>query len=132
ECLKLQMDYYYPEETFASHIVKHHLTELANKKWHALARKYNVALADIQYIFHLIQRLEPKPNIHLSSQTNEYVYPDIIITEENGKFVVQLNDHYLPDIRLNKQYLRLLIAQSSMSPDMSLQSKHHQWLLNGS
>src|SRR5690625_150909 len=130
ECLKLQMDYYYPEETFASHIVKHHLTELANKKWHALARKYNVALADIQYIFHLIQTLEPKPNIHLSSQTNEYVYPDIIITEENGKFFVQLNDHYLPDIRLNKQYLPLLNDQSSMSTYMNKQYKNYQWLLN--
>jgi len=130
ECLLLQVNYYYPEETLAAQIIENHLEELAHKKWKDLTKFYRVTLADIQHVYEIIRSLDPKPSAALSTDSAEYVHPDIIVKEENNKFIVQLNDGYIPNIRFNSHYLSLTNVNKNMSSYINDHFKNFQWLMN--
>src|SRR5690625_3829428 len=99
ECLLLQIHYYCPEEDTAIRIINGYLDQLANKKWHDIANVLEVSLSKIKEAYDLILSLDPKPCAILSSETVEYLNPDIIVRKLDGKFEVSLNDGYLPEIR---------------------------------
>jgi len=130
ECLTIQAKHFYPDQSILIKIIQNDLTELANREWEAIAKRYDISLEDIQDYFLLIQTLDPKPGARLANNQVEYVEPDVIITYDHGKFSIQLNDSYLPAIRLNKDYLPYLNKQHEMSQYMNHQYKKFQWLKN--
>src|SRR5699024_12207300 len=75
ECLLLQVDHYYPEETTIKHIIREHLHLLANRKWQELARKMNVSLSEVKSAYKCIQTLHPKPGNLLSTDNRELFNP---------------------------------------------------------
>ncbi|AXI10313.1 RNA polymerase sigma-54 factor [Oceanobacillus zhaokaii] len=103
ECLLLQLKYHYPEEKVTEQIIMHHLENLANKKWQAIASTLKISLSEVKSAFDLIRTLNPRPCI-LDSRETEYLFPDIIIEKNAGKLDVYLNDGYLPKINFNNQY----------------------------
>src|SRR5699024_10407942 len=48
ECILLQVDQYYPEESTIKHIIRDHLHLLANRKGQELGRKMNVSLSEVK------------------------------------------------------------------------------------
>ena len=130
ECLLLQVDHYYPEETTIKHIIRDHLHLLANRKWQELARKMNVSLSEVKSAYKCIQTLHPKPGNLLSTRHSEYVYPDVLVSLSNDQFTITLNDHYLPGIRLNDDYIRLMNDQNDVSDYIHNRYNHYRWLIN--
>lgn len=130
ECLTIQAQQIYPDQRLLIKLIKNHLTELANRDWEVIAKRYDISLEDIQDCFLLIQTLDPKPGAKFANDQVEYVEPDVIISYDQGKFSIQLNDSYLPAIRLNKDYLPYLNKQHEMSQYINHQYKKFQWLKN--
>src|SRR5690625_5899132 len=58
DCLKIQLDYYYPDEHLAKKIVSYYLTELAHKRWQVISTKENVSLQEIDNAFMIIRSEE--------------------------------------------------------------------------
>src|SRR5690625_2955437 len=55
DCLKIQLDYYYPDEHLAKKIVSYYFTELAHKRWQVISTKENVSLQEIDNAFMIIK-----------------------------------------------------------------------------
>src|SRR5690625_1543808 len=107
ECLLLQAQAHYPGDTNIELVIRDHLDLLANKKWQDIARTLKITLKDVKRIAEQIQTLNPKPCARMNNTTASYLYPDITIEEDNGHYVVSLNDNYIPKIYLNQEYMPL-------------------------
>ena len=129
DCLKIQLDYYYPDEHLAKKIVSYYFTELAHKRWQVISTKENVSLQEIDNAFMIIKSLNPRPIGGINEEAVNFVAPDIIVKydEEIKAFTIILNDHYIPDIQFNQ-------ISSSLSSNekeyINNQFKKYQWLKN--
>src|SRR5690625_7366609 len=61
DCLKIQLEYYYPDEHLAKKIVSYYLTELAHKRWQVISTKENVSLQEIDKEFMILKELNSTP-----------------------------------------------------------------------
>src|SRR5690606_13444239 len=70
---------------------------------------------EVLSIFSFIQTLNPYPIIETQEEKIEYIVPDIIVEEFNGEYIIQINDRFLPEISINKEYEELLRANDETS-----------------
>ena len=130
ECLAIQAAHYYPEDEFLYQLITQDLERLANRQWEAIAATYECSLEDIQEAFTRIQTFDPKPGAAFATNSAEYIEPDVIVDMKDGKFTIQLNDSYIPEIRINRDYLPLIQQKNDMSSYINHQYKKFQWLKN--
>lgn len=130
ECLLLQTEYHYPGEQIVESIIKDHLNDLANKKWHNIVGSLKTTLQEVKIAFDMIQTLDPKPCTILSNDKVEYLNPDIIVEQIDDVFEVSLNDGYLPEIRYNQQYSGLINKKTEAYEYVHDKYKSYQWLIS--
>ena len=70
--------------------------------------EYNLTIDEVNHIFSFISHLNPKPGYVYEAADSIYIYPDILITTENGEYKVELNDKSVPSLRLNEMYSHLM------------------------
>ncbi|MCJ7842377.1 RNA polymerase factor sigma-54 [Lederbergia sp. NSJ-179] len=128
ECLLLQLKAYYPEKELAAKVISDHLEMFAHKKWPELAQKLRVSLNDIKDVANCIQTLQPKPCIGIEYGPTRYMVPDITIVKENDEYIVSLNDHFLPGIRLNTTYKDMLSQSNETAHYFHEKYNHYKWL----
>lgn len=128
ECLYLQARAHYPEASITHDIIKDHLEQLANKKWHDIAKSLNIKLAEVKAAFELIRRLNPRP-CRLDDQAIEYVNPDVIVEEAAGKLEVYLNDKYLPKVEFNHSYSKFG-KENALNKYIKDKYKNYQMLIS--
>lgn len=129
DSLRIQLDYYYPDELLAKTLVNSYLSELANKQWQAISKAENVSLKEIDKAFEIIKTLNPRPVTNDEDSEVTFVTPDIIVEydQEIKSFTIKLNDHYIPDIRFNHSYTN---EDRQLNDYVQTQFKKYQWLKN--
>ena len=110
ECLLIQVAKIHPK-TPAHYIVKDYFDEFANKRFERILRKLHLTKSDLRDAEELISRLNPKPGDgYLDPKTN-YVTPDFYIREQEGEFIVTLNDSFIPELRISGSYKNMMSNQ---------------------
>jgi len=107
ECLiaQLKAGKYEPLlKELALKILEIHFDDLKLKRFDSLARSLHIGMETLKEVIELIQRLNPKPGEGEFSAQENYVTPDFIVGNDNGDFIITLNDRNLPTLRLNKAY----------------------------
>lgn len=129
ECLLIQAYEYYPKDTLLHQVVEEHLPSLADKQWEKIAKQYNITLFEVNEAFHKIQTLNPRPAVNFGKDI-DYAIPDIIIdyNKNNGRYQVQLNDHYIPKLHFNRNYSDQLQQSQDISPYINEHYKKFEWL----
>jgi len=97
ECLIFQLDQFIRNQiVFDSRkIIENHLVDLANKNFKKIAKNLNLSPDHIIKCNELIVSLNPKPGLaYLSSDTSQFITPDIIIKNNGNKFHVSLKNNY--------------------------------------
>ncbi|MBC8525586.1 MAG: RNA polymerase factor sigma-54 [Candidatus Cloacimonetes bacterium] len=112
ECLIAQLDDNETNNGIVIEIIKNDLDLLQNLKYNKLSKKYNMSLDEILIIKEIISHLDPKPGRSISSKTLSYIIPDIIVKEIDGKLEIIINDKNIPELAVNQEYARRLIAKS--------------------
>ena len=97
-------------------IIREHITELCNRNYKATLRKTRFSEERLKNTMKVIQSLNPRPGDSISSNTAEYVIPDVYVSKENGQWIVKLNPDSAPKIRVNQTYAKL-IKRADNSPD---------------
>lgn len=128
ECLLLQVQRNYPDDTLTKKVITDHLEMLADRKWEAIAKECNVMLSEVKEVYERIQTLNPRPCAIFSNASVEYLYPDIIVEEEEGTFHIYLNDSHIPEIQFNSDYSDVLA--NKVPAYVQNQFKNYQWLKN--
>src|SRR5699024_12075009 len=73
--------------------------------------------------------LNPRPAVNFGKDI-DYAIPDIIIdyNKNNGRYQVQLNDHYIPKLHFNRNYSDQLQQSQDISPYINEHYKKFEWL----
>jgi RNA polymerase sigma-54 factor len=117
ECLLLQLnrmdDGQDVDVIVAKRILEECYEEFTKKHYPKILKKLD--LDDEDYIkdaIELIVRLNPKPGGEISSGMvkNQYVIPDFILSNNNGKLDLALNSRNAPELRISRSYSEMFQA----------------------
>ena len=133
ECLSIQLKYKENvDESIknnAINIVENYLEELSKKNYKYIASKLNISQKEIIDALKLIQTLEPYPAREFDTTVVKYIIPELFIFKENNEWQVKTNETFIPLLKINKKYSKLL-HESNFNKDLKEKKDEAQNLIN--
>lgn len=108
ECLLLQLKNKKINDPLLKRMIKEHLDDLANKRYHKIKASLNIPDDDLKKKIHSISQLEPKPGRQYSSTEINFVVPDVIVKKVDDDYKIIVNERELPLLRINPSYKKIL------------------------
>jgi len=126
ECLLIQLRAL-PDDTArrseAIVVVDQYINHLANRDYTHISRKTHLKEPELKEVLTLIQSLNPRPGNDIAVSATEYVDPDVIVSKQKGRWVVELNPKSAPRIRVNSNYSSLIKRADSSNDNNYLKSQ---------
>ncbi len=119
ECLAVQLELS-GDNDLAYKIITEKFEDFANRRFERLKEELTCNRDELQEAFDVISRLNPKPGEGSPTSDADYILPDLLVEELDGKLLVSVNDGNLPDIRLSSLYGNLLKAKNGNSSDVKI------------
>ncbi|NIM59272.1 MAG: RNA polymerase factor sigma-54 [Candidatus Aminicenantes bacterium] len=117
EALLAQIEYLQIKDEVACTIINDHLHLLEKSDYSHLAKALGIPLSAVKVHMEIIKGLDPTPGRKYSQERTFYVVPDIIVTKEDDKLDIVLNNESLPRLRISSYYKKLLAQASKDNPD---------------
>ncbi|MEM8968839.1 MAG: RNA polymerase factor sigma-54 [Bacteroidota bacterium] len=115
ECLLLQLERKPDQDRYtrvAIDILENNFKEFTKKHFDKICRKLGVDENTLREAISIITKLNPKPGgieTGLAART-QYVIPDYILTNDNGKLELALNSKNAPELKVSRSYSNMLQA----------------------
>jgi RNA polymerase sigma-54 factor len=100
ECLAIQSRQKGIYGGVVKELIDKHLELVAHGKFKRLAELLNVSPKEVQSAVDLIKRLNPKPGLAYSANEAQYIVPDLVIKELDGKFCVFMNEYGMQGLHI--------------------------------
>lgn len=133
ECIRVQLSAL-PADTehreLALRISRNYLDLVAEHDLDMLRRRTGADKETVMAALDLIHSLEPRPGARYDNRHDEYLVPDVYVTEVDGGWRVSLNPDNDPGLKLNRYYISLL--RSSGGKDVEYlrgRLQEARWLL---
>jgi RNA polymerase sigma-54 factor len=97
-------------------ILEEHFEDLKLKRFDSLANSLHIGMETLKKVIELIQHLNPKPGEGEFSAQENYITPDFIVENDDGEFLITLNDRNLPTLRINKAYRDMVAPKGKKAP----------------
>ncbi|MEX2232766.1 MAG: RNA polymerase factor sigma-54 [Cyclobacteriaceae bacterium] len=117
ECLLLQLDRmdngHNIDVAVAKKIITECFDEFTKKHYQKIQKKLETEDEDfVKDAIELIVKLNPKPGggTQASMVKNQYIIPDFILTNNNGKLELVLNSRNAPELRISRSYTEMFKA----------------------
>ncbi len=121
ECLLAQLDVVndnsLPGLDLAVKIIERHFEDFANRRYGRVMRILGCSEEDLQKAINIITRLNPKPGIGGATVSGEYIVPDLLVEEQDGRWVITLNDTTLPALNISPTYVNLLSSRKGLDSE---------------
>lgn len=119
ECLIAQVkagtfDPYVKE--LALKVLHEHFEDLKLKRFDKLMDDLRISTGTLKKVVELIQHLHPKPGEGEFTANENYVTPDFVVENDDGDFIVILNDRNVPPLRINKAYRDMVAPKGKKAP----------------
>lgn len=114
-CLLFQLELKGREKSIAATILRDHYPLLLRRRIPDLARKLGTDLENVQRAIREIASLDPFPARRFGEDLNRVIVPDVRVFEDDGEWKIELNNEYVPRLRINSVYKELL-AGGKMKP----------------
>ena len=114
ECLLMQLAAKGRRDSMAARIVRDHYELLKRRRIPEIARKLGAHTDDVQLAIEEIGSLDPAPGRQFADDNNRVVVPDVTVEKDGDKWVISLNNDYIPRLRISNTY-RELIAKGTLS-----------------
>lgn len=108
ECLVLQLKTLGIEDGTLRTIIEDYLEELSQGKIALITRKLNISSTEVRKYIALISTLNPRPLAGLGIDECSYVIPDIIVTQNENVYEIDINDNWLGNYQISDYYLDML------------------------
>lgn len=124
ECLSLQLMRRDQENELISRaldVITHYFDDFTKKHFDKLAEKFECSLEELRPVIDLILQLNPKPGNAASEVSGgaQQVTPDFMLTMEEGEMKLSLNSKNAPELRVSREYRKMLEQYSSMGKKAS-------------
>jgi len=134
ECLLVQLQFRDPRALVAEQMLTDHWEDFVNRRYEFLADKLGVGFDQIREAFLVVQRLNPKPGEGNFDEKQNYIIPDLVVTQVGGEFVTFLNDGDIPNFRINPAYRELYLrkdnADKRVREFLSRKLESARWFIN--
>ena len=114
ECLLIQLKRKQKEDSLAHTIIDETYPLLLRRRIQEIAKKLKVSDEAIQKALEEIANMDPSPGKRFSADSNNVIEPDIKIYLEDDIWKIELNDEYIPKLRISQKYKDLL-AQGNLN-----------------
>ncbi|GAB3219519.1 RNA polymerase factor sigma-54 [Spirosoma arcticum] len=112
ECLLLQLhrkDQSEPYNVLAIRIIEDFFDEFSKKHYDKIQRRLNISDDSLKKVIDIIIKLNPKPgSVEGESGTAQYLIPDFILVNANGKLELSLNSKNAPELRISRSFADML------------------------
>jgi RNA polymerase sigma-54 factor len=116
ECLLLQVkrkDDDNPYNDIAYLMLESCFDEFTKKHYDKIQRRLGIDDEELKHAVDIITKLNPKPGETSGDYTRgQYLFPDFILTNQNGKLELSLNARNAPELRINNTYNEMLETYS--------------------
>jgi RNA polymerase sigma-54 factor len=117
ECLLIQLREDKDTESLTFRLVDEAFPDLIAHRWNDLAKRFGVEPAGVQAAADGLARLDPKPGLKYSNQSDGYIIPDLIVEKIGNRYQVFLNDTGMPRLRLSRSYQEIARDKKKMTPE---------------
>ncbi len=107
ECLVLQVLGMEQEAALCT-IIRNHLQDVADGKISTISRRLRLSSVEVRKLIHVIRNLNPRPLNGYGGDRAQYVFPDIILSYQDGQWSVSLNDKWAGNISINEFYVHMM------------------------
>lgn len=107
ECLVLQVLGMEQEAALCT-IIRNHLQDVADGKISTISRRLKLSSVEVRKLIHVIWNLNPRPLNGYGGDRAQYVFPDIILSYQDGQWSVSLNDKWAGNISINEFYVHMM------------------------
>jgi RNA polymerase sigma-54 factor len=111
ECLIVQLNMLpqeLPGRDVAIEMLTYAYKAFTMKHYDQIMRRLGVEGFELKEAYELIQRLNPKPGEGDFAASENYITPDFTVRFEDDEFIISLNSANAPELRVSKQYHRML------------------------
>ncbi|MGH7498079.1 MAG: RNA polymerase factor sigma-54 [Gemmatimonadales bacterium] len=117
ECLLIQLGEQADTTSLTFRLVNEAFPDLIAHRWNDLAKRFGVEPVAVQTAADELARLDPKPGLKYSIQSDGYIIPDLIVEKIGGRYQVFLNDTGMPRLRLSRSYQEIARDKKKMTPE---------------
>ncbi|HEU4488681.1 MAG TPA: RNA polymerase factor sigma-54 [Actinomycetota bacterium] len=117
ECLLIQLVELADTSSLTYRLVSEAFPDLIAHRWNDLAKRFGVEPGAVQTAADQLSRLDPKPGLKYSHQSDGYIIPDLIVEKIGGRYHVFLNDTGMPRLRLSRSYQEIARDKKKMTPE---------------
>ena len=125
ECLLLQLKQL-PEETEhrakAIKLVGDLFKYLADQDLKSIKRRLGVKDEELHQIMGLIRSLNPRPGTSVVESKTDYIEPDVFVKKHNSRWLVTLNGHATPQLKVNSEYASFIRRADDSADNVSLKN----------
>jgi len=111
ECLLLQLkrkDHHKEGVRIAEILLRDYFEDFTKKHYEKLTRSLKITDEQLRDAIFVITHLNPKPGESVTDSRPQYITPDFILIDNEGKLEVALNSRNAPDLRISRSYLETL------------------------
>ncbi|MBD8490427.1 RNA polymerase factor sigma-54 [Echinicola sp. CAU 1574] len=115
ECLIIQLERKEHQEDEivqkALQVLSDCFEEFTKKHYEKILKRCNLEEEDLKEVINMITKLNPKPGGGSDGlMRTQYIIPDFILNNVNGKFEISLNSRNAPELRVSRSYSEMFEA----------------------
>ena len=134
ECLMVQLQQMPPSTQWVEQariIISRHITQLGNGDFSQIQRRTRLSEPELKEVLTLIQSLDPNPGLSVAQDNTEYVIPDVFVSKQDERWVVELNPDIAPKLRINSNYAGLIKRADTSADNVYLRDnlQEARWFL---
>jgi RNA polymerase sigma-54 factor len=99
----------------AEKIIDGYLPFLESKNYAEIRKNLNLDDEQIEKAIKVISGLEPKPGRQFYPESTVYIVPDVFVIEDNGEYIILLNDDGIPKLKLSEFYTNIAKKKITVS-----------------
>ena len=114
-------------------LLERHLEDMEKNRLHKIAKEMNLEFEDLQIILEEMKSLDPSPGTRLAPVSAPLVYPDVVVTEQDGKWVIDLIHSSLPTLTVRDDFVQLMNDKEAPTAQRDMARKRVEgarWLID--
>ncbi len=112
ECLSIQMKILGSYTPLAGAVLEGHFEDLERKRFKVIAKAVGAEEDQILAIYQKVSRLEPKPGRAYTTDSAQYIEPDVVVKLIDGKLSIYVNEGQSSRLSVNRMYRQMLRLQA--------------------
>ena len=109
------------EDSLTRRLVDEKWDLFRKRKFEQIAKELGIPLAKLKPVVEMISSLETRPGREFTTESTQYVEPDVHVVKVGDDYVIQLNDNGLPRLRVSRAYRQMLQAMNKKGSEEEAQ-----------